>query len=69
MAQYINSLDIGNDVSYSRLIAPLAADKGFDVLTFTIKNKATGTTLSNSNFPIGRREYASITMSDISLGV
>jgi len=69
MAQYINSLDIGNDVSYSRLIAPLAADKGFDVLTFTIKNKATGTTLSNSNFPIGRREYASITLSDISLGV
>lgn len=69
MAQYINSLDIGNDVSYSRLIAPLAADKGFDVLTFTIKNKDTGTTLSNSNFPIGRREYASITMADISLGV
>ena len=69
MAQYINSLDIGKDVSYSRLIAPLAADKGFDVLTFTIKNKATGTTLSNSNFPIGRREYASITLSDISLGV
>lgn len=69
MAQYINSLDIGNDVSYSRLIAPLAADKGFDVLTFTITNKDTGTTLSNSNFPIGRREYASITMSDISLGV
>ncbi len=69
MAQYINSLDIGNDVSYSRLIAPLAADKGFDVLTFTIKNKATGTTLSNANFPIGRREYASITMADISLGV
>lgn len=69
MAQYINSLDIGNDVSYSRLIAPLAADKGFDVLTFTIKNKDTGTTLSNSNFPIGRREYASITLSDISLGV
>lgn len=69
MAQYINSLDIGNDVSYSRLIAPLAADKGFDVLTFTITNKDTGTTLSNSNFPIGRREYASITLSDISLGV
>lgn len=69
MAQYINSLDIGNDVSYSRLIAPLAADNGFDVLTFTITNKDTGTTLSNSNFPIGRREYASITLADISLGV
>lgn len=69
MAQYINSLDIGNDVSYSRLIAPLTADKGFDVLTFTITNKDTGTTLSNSNFPIGRREYASITLADISLGV
>lgn len=69
MAQYINSLDIGNDVSYSRLIAPLAADKGFDVLTFSITNKDTGTTLSNSNFPIGRREYASITLADISLGV
>lgn len=69
MVQYINSLDIGNDVSYSRLIAPLAADMGFDVLTFTITNKDTGVSLSNSNFPIGRREYASITMADISLGV
>jgi len=69
MAQYINNLDIGTDVSYSRLIAPLAADMGFDVLTFTIRNKDTDVELSNANFPIGRREYASITLADISLGV
>ena len=69
MVQYINSLDIGNDVSYSRLIAPLAADTGFDILTFTISNKDTGVEISNANFPIGRREYASINLTDISLGV
>lgn len=69
MADYINNLNIGSDVSYSRLVAPLAADTGFDILTFTITNKDTGVTLSNSNFPIGRREYASITTQDIELGV
>lgn len=69
MEKYINSLNIGTDVSYSRLIAPLAADLGFDILTFTITNKDTGVSISNANFPIGRREYASITLSDISLGV
>jgi hypothetical protein len=69
MEKYINSLAIGSDVSYSRLIAPLAADTGFDVLTFQIKNKDTGTEIQNANFPIGRREYASIVLSDIKLGV
>lgn len=36
---YINSLDIGKDVSYSRCMAPLTADKGFDVLSFKIRKR------------------------------
>lgn len=69
MEKYINSLVIGADVSYSRLVAPLAADLGFDILTFTITNKDTGVAVEHSNFPIGRREYASVALADIKLGV
>lgn len=34
---YINSLGIGDDVSYSRCMAPLTADPNFDVLSFKIR--------------------------------
>lgn len=34
VADYVNSLAIGNDVSYTRCIAPFAADKGFDITSF-----------------------------------
>ena len=34
VANYVNSLAIGNDVSYSRCIAPFASDKGFDIISF-----------------------------------
>ena len=68
MLNYINSLIIGADVSYARLVAPLAADTGFDILTFEIKDKDSGATVNHANFPIGRREYASIELADIRLG-
>lgn len=34
VADYVNGLDIGKDVSFSRCIAPFAADKGFDITEF-----------------------------------
>jgi uncharacterized phage protein gp47/JayE len=36
-AAYINNLDVGKDVSYSRCIAPFAADTGFDVTSFKMR--------------------------------
>lgn len=68
MFDYVNNLIIGADVSYSRLVAPLAADTGFDILTFEIKDKETGATVNHANFPIGHREYANIALADIRLG-
>lgn len=37
IAKYINGLEIGKDVSYSRCMAPLTADAGFDVANFQIR--------------------------------
>lgn len=37
IANYLNTLDIGKDISYSRCMAPLTADTGFDVADFAIK--------------------------------
>ena len=69
IAEYINNLKIGDNVSYSRCIAPLAADPGFDIGTFTFKDKNGATTVANGNYPIGVREYATITVADIDIGV
>lgn len=69
MANYINTLDVGMDVSYSRIFSPLAADTGFDVASFGIRKKGTEEWVSGRNFPIGSRQYASITEDDISIEV
>lgn len=113
IVQYVNSLGIGDDVSYSRCLAPLTADQNFDVLSFKMRElpnaanydasktytngdivkytdgafyQANGTPtgaptvdpawvlyeanwVSFQNFPIGVRQYASITAADISIGV
>lgn len=37
VGDYVNNLDIGKDVSYSRCIAPFAASEGFDVLLFKMR--------------------------------
>lgn len=37
IVDYINGLGIGDDVSYSRCLAPLTADPNFDVLTFKMR--------------------------------
>lgn len=69
IANYINSLTIGKDVSYSRCAAPLLADTGFDVSTFQIKALTDGSWVTNGNYTIGEREYASIQIANIVIGV
>ena len=66
---YINTLDIGKDVIYSRCLAPLAADKGFEVISFKICNKAKQDWVTNGSYPIGGREYANVASGDIQIGV
>lgn len=66
---YINSLEVGKDVSYSRCAAPLFADSGFDVESFRIKAKDSEDWVINSNYTIGTRQYASIELADINIGV
>lgn len=69
IARYINSLNIGKDVSYSRCISPLVSDTGFDVQLFRIRKKGDSTWTENANYGIDSREYASITLADIKIGV
>lgn len=66
---YINTLDIGKDVIYSRCMAPLATYKGFEVLSFKICNKAKQDWVTNGSYPIGDREYANVASGDIQIGV
>lgn len=69
IADYVKTLSIGDNVSYSRCVAPLAADPGFDIATFVIKDKNGATTISNGNYPIGPREYATLDQNDIKIEV
>lgn len=68
IANYINNLDIGVDVSFSRVLAPLATDRGFDVSSLVIKDLEETTVITNGNYPIGTREYASIDIANIFIG-
>lgn len=65
---YINNLDIGKDVSFSRCMAPLTADSGFDVTLFKIKADGDANWLENSNYSIDSREYATCEASNIKIG-
>ena len=69
IATYINSLPIGKDVSYSRCMAPLTADAGFEVSSFKIKASGDADWTENANYTIGTRAYASITEANIEIGV
>lgn len=69
IADYINKLGIGKDVSYSRCMAPLTADAGFDVSSFKIKAAGDEDWTENSNYVIGTRAYATITEANITIGV
>ena len=64
--EYINGLDISKDISFSRCMAPLTADTGFDVLDFAIRKEEGVVWYDKENVSIGNKEYAvfgSLTMS------
>ena len=68
IANYINTLGIGKDVSYSRCMAPLTADAGFEVSSFKIKATGDLDWTTNANYTIDNRAYASITEANIEIG-
>lgn len=65
---YINNLDIGKDVSFSRCMAPLTADSGFDVTSFSIRAVGDANWTQNANYIIDSREYATCEASNIKVG-
>ena len=65
---YINGLDIGKDVSFSRCMAPLTADSGFDVTAFKIRAVGDANWTQNANYIIDSREYATCEASNIKVG-
>lgn len=65
---YINNLDIGKDVSFSRCMAPLTADGGFDVTSFSIRAVGDTNWTQNANYIIDSREYATCEASNIKVG-
>lgn len=67
--KYVNGLEIGKDVSYTRCIAPFAADKGFDITSFKMKPKTSPDWIVNANLTITDRQYATIAIEDIQVGV
>lgn len=69
VADYVNSLDIGKDVSFSRCISPFAADGGFDITEFKMKAKSAQVWSENQNLVIGAREYATLLPTDIAVEI
>lgn len=69
VVNYVKTLDIGDDVSFSRCIAPFAADTGFDILSFTITDTDSTHSYTNANYVIGAREYATLDISNIEVTI
>lgn len=69
ITDYVNSLAVGKDVSYARCIAPLAADAGFDIVSFKMKGINDADWVENANYTIGIREYAHLNISNINIGI
>lgn len=69
IANYINGLDIGKDVSYSKVLAPLANASGFEVSAIRMKSAVLGSEwVTNANYQIGSRQYAYCDPANISIG-
>lgn len=66
---YINSLRIGKDVSYTRCMKFLVNEDDFEVLSFKIRFKGDEDWILNNSLTIGNREYARIASADINIGI
>ena len=68
IATYINGLDIGKDVSYSKVLAPLTTASGFEVSSVKMRAVGSSEWITNGNLQIGSREYASCSTGNIVIG-
>lgn len=58
IADYVNSLPVGTDVPYSRIMQIFMAGSSMDVTSIVFENIATGTEYTNQNYVIETRQYA-----------
>lgn len=68
-ASYINGLSIGKNVSMSRVLANFVTDSGYNVVGYKIRKIGAESWTENADFIIGEREYASISLNNISVGL
>ena len=65
IAEYINNLPVGTDISYSRIIQIFMENCTMDVLSVTFKNMSSGTEYENQNYVITIRQYAQCAQVDV----
>lgn len=58
IADYINTLPVGTDVAYSKIMQIFMTGSSMDVNSIVFKNRSTGTEYTNQNYVILTREYA-----------
>ena len=65
IADYVNSLPVGIDVAYSKIMQIFMAESTMDITKITIVDVATGDEYENQNFVIEQRQYAETSESRI----
>lgn len=68
IANYINNLKIGSDVSMSKVLNFVTGDQGYDVVKYQIKATTDEEWVTNGNYTIEERQYPSIQVSNIAIG-
>ena len=58
IADYVNSLPVGTDVAYSRVMQIFMDGSSMDITSVVFKNIASGTEYTNQNYVIDTRQYA-----------
>ena len=68
IAEYINNLGTGVDVSMSRIFQIILNNANFDISSLRMRQVGSGTWVSNANYPIDVRECAVIDENNIRIG-
>lgn len=66
---YVNALNIGKNVSMSRVLSNFVTDTGYNVTGYRIRAVGGSTWTSNADFIINDREYASLSLENINVGL
>lgn len=62
---YVNSLPVGADVAYSKIMQIFMSGSAMDVVKVTFKNMDTSTEYENQNYVIEERQYAEVALANI----